>query len=160
MQITRAEVEDFLYLEAELIDDWKLIEWSELFTEDGAYYVPTIGKPNSDHKNSLFLIADDKHRLVGRAQRLLKKEAHVEFPHSTTRHLVSNVRIKEIIDDVIYVQANFVAYRTKREVLDTFVGHNKYQLVKDDNGNLKIKEKRVILDLDSLRPQGKLSILL
>jgi p-cumate 2,3-dioxygenase subunit beta len=38
--ITRAEVEDFLYHEAALLDEWKLNEWQELLTDDAAYYVP------------------------------------------------------------------------------------------------------------------------
>ena len=35
--MTRADVEDFLFLEADLLDDSRLPEWLELFTEDGAY---------------------------------------------------------------------------------------------------------------------------
>ncbi len=38
--VTRAEVEDFLYREAALLDDWKLGEWEALLTDDAAYYVP------------------------------------------------------------------------------------------------------------------------
>jgi p-cumate 2,3-dioxygenase beta subunit len=43
--------------------------------------------------------------------------------------------------------------------MDTYVGHSKYKFTAV-NGELKILEKRVILDLDSLRPQGKVSIIL
>ena len=38
--VTRAEVEDFLYQEAALLDDWKLNEWEKLLTDDATYYVP------------------------------------------------------------------------------------------------------------------------
>ena len=30
--LTRADVEDFLYHEAALLDEWKTLEWAELFT--------------------------------------------------------------------------------------------------------------------------------
>jgi p-cumate 2,3-dioxygenase subunit beta len=160
VEITRTEVEDFLYLEAQLMDEWKLKEWSELFTDNGTYVIPTLGKPNIDSKKTLYLVDDDKFRLTARAERLLKREAHVEYPHSTTCHNITNVRIEEIKDQVVYVRCNFVAYRTKREVLDYFVGYNKYKLIKDNENNLKIMEKKVILTLDALRPQGKISILL
>ena len=39
----REEVEDFLFREAELLDDWLLDDWVALFTEDGRYIVPTTG---------------------------------------------------------------------------------------------------------------------
>ena len=32
--ISRAEIEDFLFAEADLLDEWRLPEWLELFTED------------------------------------------------------------------------------------------------------------------------------
>ena len=43
--VTRAEVEDFLYHEAALLDDWRLDEWLGLLTDDAAYYVPPNDKP-------------------------------------------------------------------------------------------------------------------
>jgi p-cumate 2,3-dioxygenase subunit beta len=159
MNITRQEIEEFLYNEAELLDDWKLKEWSTLFASNGEYIIPPIGNPNADFKTSLFLVHDDRARLEQRALRLLKKEAHVEFPHSITLHNVSNVRIVNNDEDVLTVKCNFATYRTKRETLDCYVGVNEYKLV-IENDELKIQEKKVVLKLDSLRPQGKVSIIL
>ena len=45
--------------------------------------------------NNLFYVADDRFRLSERVKRLMKRTAHAEFPHSRTRHLVSNVRIRK-----------------------------------------------------------------
>jgi p-cumate 2,3-dioxygenase beta subunit len=44
-------------------------------------------------------------------------------------------------------------------MLDCYVGVLEYKFVKENN-ELKIKEKKVILKLDSLRPHGKVSIIL
>lgn len=159
MNITRQEIEDFLYHEADLLDEWKLKEWAALFSSNGYYIIPPIGNPNADSNKSLFLALDDRDRLEQRALRLLKKEAHVEYPHSTTLHNVSNVRIVNQEEDVVTVKCNFATYRTKREVLDCYVGVLEYKFVKE-NGELKIQEKKVILKLDSLRPHGKVSIIL
>jgi len=159
MNITRQEVEDFLYHEAELLDEWKMQAWADLFAKEGTYVIPPIGSPNADFKTALFLVHDDRARLEQRALRLLKKEAHVEFPHSKTTHNVSNVRIVSNEDGVVTVKANFITYRAKRDFLDTYVGVNEYQLVQED-GELKILSKKVILNLEGLRPQGKVSILL
>lgn len=159
MSITRQEVEDFLIHEAELLDEWKLKEWAALFASNGTYVIPPIGNPNADFKKSLFFVHDDRDRLEQRALRLLKKEAHVEYPHSTTLHNVTNVRIVSNEEDEVKVRCNFSTYRTKREMIDNYVGVLEYTLVKE-NEELKIQAKKVILKLDSLRPHGKVSIIL
>jgi p-cumate 2,3-dioxygenase beta subunit len=159
VEITREQVEDFLYHEAELLDEWKLKEWAALFAEDGSYLIPPIADPDAEHNHSVYLAYDDRARLEQRALRLLKKEAHVEYPHSITLHNVFNVRLKKIENGVIYVTCNFITYRSKRQRLDPFVGVNEYQLVQE-NGEIKILQKKVLLKLDNLRPQGKVSIIL
>ena len=89
MTVTRDTVENFLYDEAELLDQWKCQEWANLFTEDCEYLVPPTDEPEGDPKTTLFLVADDHHRLQQRAKRLMSKNAHAEYPHSRTRHMVS-----------------------------------------------------------------------
>ena len=91
--ITRAEVEDFLYHEAALLDEWKLNEWQELLTDDAAYYVPPNDQLEGDHRTTLFLVADDRERIRQRIIRVLDPNCHAEFPKSRTRRLISNVRI-------------------------------------------------------------------
>ena len=39
--VTRAEVEDFLYHEAALLDEWRLDAWQDLLADDACYYVPS-----------------------------------------------------------------------------------------------------------------------
>ena len=41
MQLTRDEVEEFIFAEAEMLDDWELDDWLGLFTEDAVYNVPS-----------------------------------------------------------------------------------------------------------------------
>lgn len=157
--ITRNDIEDFLYEEAALLDEWRLEEWLELLTEDASYYVPSTDIPEGDHKSTLFLIADDATRIRSRVKQLLGRFAHAEHPRSRTRRLISNVRIRSVAGDTVRVTANFAVYRARMEQLDTYVGRYEYVLVHKD-GKLKIRERRAILDLDSLRPQGKVSIIL
>ena len=158
--ISRADVEDFLLAEAELLDDWRLPEWLELFTDDAIYYVPSTDIPaDSSPDKNLFYVADDRFRLSERVKRLMKRTAHAEFPHSRTRHLVSNVRIRGRSDSEMEVATAFITYRTKDGVTDTYFGSNRYRLVAE-NGRLRIKEKRCLLDSEGLRTQGRVSIIL
>lgn len=157
--LTRQDVVDFLYTEAKILDEWRLMEWPELFTDDGTYTIPPLGDPEADPTKSLFISHDNRGRLQERAERLLKKEAHVEYPHSTTVHNYNNILVSNLDSDVITVECNFTIHRTKREVMDTFIGKHTYELVLLD-GELKIKSKKVVLHLDSLRPHGKISLIL
>src|SRR5688572_17067399 len=159
---SRDTIEEFLYHEAELLDDWKLQEWADLFRADGVYEVtsPASADPvNSDAKTSLFLIAEGMDRIRGRATRLLKKTAHAEYPHSKTRHMVGNVRPLAGADGETNVRANLVVYRTKEDNTTVFMGETRYRLAQTPEG-LRIVQKRVILDLNSLVAQGRLTIIL
>jgi len=157
--ITREQIEDFLYAEAALLDEWRLQEWLELLTEDVTYSVPATDVPERDAKSTLFLIADDALRIRSRVRQLLGKSAWAENPRSRTRRLISNVRIRETHGDTIRVTANFIVYRMRMDQMDTYVGRYEYTLVQQ-GGQLKIRERKAILDLEALRPQGKVSIIL
>ncbi len=43
----RLTVEDFLYREAALLDDWKLKEWLSLFSPNARYEVAPTGAPGA-----------------------------------------------------------------------------------------------------------------
>ena len=158
--ITRTEAEDLLYEEADLLDRWQLRDWLALYTDDASYLVPSTDlPPGADPAKALFYIADDRTRMTERVVRLEKKSAHSEWPRSRTRHLVSNVRVGAAVGDETPVGAAFVTFRTKNAVTDTFMGRLLYRLKRID-GVLRIREKRCELDLDGLRPHGRVSIIL
>jgi p-cumate 2,3-dioxygenase beta subunit len=157
---TRIEVEDFLFQEADLLDNWKLDEWLALYAKDAEYEVPSTELPrDASPAESLFYIADDYPRLEQRVIRLGKKSMHSEWPRSKTRHLVTNVRVLGEEAGEIKVSAAFIVYRTKWGNSDVFVGSYDYRLRRAGEGFL-VRKKRCLLDLDGLRPQGRVSILL
>ena len=117
--VTRAMIEDFLFAEAALLDEWRLREWLELLTEDAIYEVPATDTPDGDPHTTLMLIADDMARLRSRVDQLLGKSAWAENPRSRTRRLISNVRIRGVEGDRMRVTANFAVYRIRFEQMDT-----------------------------------------
>jgi p-cumate 2,3-dioxygenase beta subunit len=160
--LRRLEVEDFLYREAALLDDWKLKDWLALFAPGGRYEVAPTGEPEAgtlSSAESLFLVADDRERLEQRVIRLQKPQAHAEYPHSRVRHLYSNVRVLADANDRIEANSNFVTFRTKRGFTATYPGWHRWVLLRVADG-FQIELKRTILDLDGLVPQGKVSLLL
>jgi p-cumate 2,3-dioxygenase beta subunit len=155
----RQEVEDLLYKEAALLDEWRLDEWLELLTEDAIYEVPPTDVPEGDSRNTLFIIADDAVRIRSRVKQLLGKAAWSENPRSRTRRMISNVRIVAAEGENIFVTANFAVHRMRYESVDTYVGRYDYKLVRQGT-DLKIRQRRAILDNEALRPHGKISFIL
>jgi p-cumate 2,3-dioxygenase beta subunit len=161
MEVSLAQAEQFLYHEAALLDRWQLKEWVDLFAEDGEYLVPSTDTPDGDPATDLFLIFDDRFRIEQRALRLLKTTAHAEFPHSRTRRIVANVRVTAQDGAAVRIENNLVVYRSRQGKTDVFPGHCIYDLVWGDSlASHRIRRKRAVLDIDALRPQGKLSIIL
>jgi len=158
--VTRAEVEDFLYHEAALLDEWRLDAWQELLTDDACYYVPSNDQPQSDHRRALFLIADDRERIRQRIIRVLDPNCHAEYPKSRTRRMISNVRILRVEDDLVSVAANFVCYRFRRyERIREYVGSYHHLLRRTGDG-FRIKERRVLIDAHELGALGSVSFIL
>lgn len=168
--VTRAEIEDFLFYEAELLDSWRLEEWLALLTEDAAYYVPPNDRPDADHRTTLFTIADDSVRLRERVRRVLDPNCHAEFPRSRTRRLITNVRIVASERDLVTVTANVVCYRFRRnEQIHAYIGSSRHILKREGGtgtggtrtgASFRIKERRIIIDAHELGSLGSVSFIL
>ena len=158
--MTRGDVEDFLYHEAALLDEWRLDEWLGLLTDDAVYRIPSNDAPEGGADVALHTIADDIARIRARVKRLQSNHAHAEFPHSRTRRMISNVRIVTQSDEIIEAAANFVVYRFRREgQIREYVGSSRYKLTVTDAG-LRIAERVVRLDAMELASLGSVSFIL
>lgn len=157
--ISVQEVERFLVDEAALLDEWQLNEWLVLMQEGARYLVPALDTPHADHRNTLFLVADDYPMLKSRVAQLLGRSAWAENPRSRTRRLVTNVRVLEASADEALVTANFAVWRFQLDSADVYVGKYLHKVVRTSEG-LRFRERRAVLDLETLRPHGKLSFIL
>jgi p-cumate 2,3-dioxygenase beta subunit len=157
--LLRLEVEDFLYREAALLDEWRLEEWLDLFTLDCVYEVPATDLPDGDPARTFALIHDGRPMLEQRVIRLKKPTAHAEFPHSRTRRLVTNVRVLGVGEGEVLVGANFQVVRVRRGIEVSYVGRYEYVLARTAAG-FRIRHRKAILDQDRLDPHGKISIIL
>lgn len=164
--ITRQEVEDFLFTEADLLDHWDYDGWLALFEPGARYEVPTTDyRPGwSLHETGSF-VDDDWNLLLARVKRLKSRKAHAENPHSRTHRLVSNVRLSENTDstetaeDSFRVAAAFVVHRARDGNFDAYVGWYEHLLVPTDDG-LRFRLRRSILGHESLAAGARLSFIL
>ena len=158
--ITRQQVEDFLFEEAALLDAWKLDDWLKLLTDDAVYNVPSNDRPNSESKDTLFIVADDIRRIKARVTRLKDKSAHAEYPHSRTRRMITNVRIVARDGATLKVEANFAVHRFRRDGnVRPYVGHYRYEL-RVESAKLKIAKREAVIDAMELGSMGSVSFIL
>ena len=158
----RYAVEEFLFHEADLLDTWQLHRWLALFAPECSYLVPATDRPYGDPFADLFLVQDDRFLLEQRVDSLMTKTAWAESPHSTTRHLVSNVRATHLGDGAVEARANFIVTRSRQSTVDTYPGH--YEMLLEAGGDsgsgFRIRMRKAVLALEELRPHGRVSIIL
>ena len=143
MAVDRQQVEQFIYYEADLMDEHRYDEWLALWTDDALYWVPS-GGDDIDPKREISLIYDDRVRLQVRITRLKSGFAHAQEPKSRMRRVVSNIVTKEAENGDIVVFSNFLLTELRRGKQDTFAGRTVHRL-RPDNGSFRLASKKVLL---------------
>ena len=99
------ELEEWLYNEAELIDERRFDEWLELFTEDLIYFMPIrrnvrfgehAARENTRQGEGISWFDEDRWTLGKRVEQIQTGHHYAEEPLSRTCHLVSNVRLLNV----------------------------------------------------------------
>jgi benzoate/toluate 1,2-dioxygenase subunit beta len=143
MTIDRQQVEQFLYYEADLMDEHRYDEWLALWTDDALYWVPS-GHDEIDPKREISLIYDDRTRLQVRIGRLKSGFAHAQEPKSRMRRVVSNIVLTETENGEILTQSNFLLAELRRGQQDMFAGRAIHRL-RLHQGNFNLVFKKVLL---------------
>jgi chlorobenzene dioxygenase small subunit/benzene/toluene dioxygenase beta subunit len=153
------EIEQWLYLEAELIDDHRLTEWLERMADDVRYLVPLrSNRPRKDLSAAPTQppsahMEDDKAGLGVRVRRLLTGLAWSEDPPAKTRHLISNVRIHANANDTEFnVRSNFLIYVSRLAFDEDLYAGERHDALRrvDDECGFELVSRRVVLDQTTL----------
>jgi 3-phenylpropionate/cinnamic acid dioxygenase small subunit len=157
-EVSLASVTAFLTDEARLLDDQNWQEWSELFTEDGIYWVPA-GYQQVEPRRHVSLIYEDKLLRAVRIARLLDANAISLQPHPRGWRQITNVRVDAAQDgssDVI-ATAKLLAVEY-RHATQPFYATTTHRLTVVD-GKFQIKLKRVdLINCDA--PLGDINLYL
>ena len=143
MAFDRQQVEQFIYTEAQLMDEHRYDEWLALWADDVLYWVPS-GRDELDPKREISLIYDDRVRLQVRITRLKSGFAHAQEPKSRMRRVVSNIVINEEESGEISAQSNFLLAELRRGKQDIFAGRSIHRL-RPYTGSFKLVSKKVLL---------------
>jgi p-cumate 2,3-dioxygenase subunit beta len=158
-EVSRQDVESFLFEEAAMLSAWRWDDWLALFEPGGRYEVPTFDGCRLPGDEAQYFIADDWDLLQARIIRMKSKQAHAENPPSHTHRLLSNVQCESTGDGTLSVQANFLVHRMRDGLLDPYVGRYEHLLVLI-KGDLRFRLRRAVLFTESVRPGTRLSFIL
>ena len=138
------EVEQFLYLQAELLDGKHWQAFIDLFAADGVYWMP-VAPEQTEWEGSPSIFAEDKLMMEIRRGRVSHPNAWSQAPMWETNHLVSHVALESASDAEIRVRSRFHMMELRRDSVRHFGGSYRHTLVRDAAGELKIKLQRVDL---------------
>jgi 3-phenylpropionate/cinnamic acid dioxygenase small subunit len=152
------EIEDFLYREADLLDEREYDQWLDLLTEDIVYWMPM--RKNVSYANRTKDITaeddvawfhDDKDTLRKRVKQIQTGIHWADEPISRVAHVITNVRLAEPISVLAEgakatTKCRFIVYRNRLESeTDLLVGRREDTLTRVQ-GALKIARRKIILD--------------
>ena len=144
----KLDIEDFLYREAEFLDERRFTEWLDLLAEDLVYFMPIrrnvkFGqhdeRENTRQGEGISWFDEDKWTLTKRVEQILTGVHYAEEPLSRITHMVSNVQIKGARPEVgeaqeLDVASRFLVYQNR-------VQYETYIFVGRRNDTLRLTEK-------------------
>jgi 3-phenylpropionate/cinnamic acid dioxygenase small subunit len=122
------QILEFLYDEADLLDQIRLKEWGALLAQDLVYTVPQratrlLAEQAQSVVRSVMHYDDNYRSVMGRIMRATGKSAWAEDPPSRTRRLVTNVRVETT------GKADEFAVRSYLLLTRSRFNHDEYDLV-------------------------------
>jgi 3-phenylpropionate/cinnamic acid dioxygenase small subunit len=156
-------VAEFLYREAELLDERRYHEWLGLLADDVRYWMPMrrnvkFGEDARELTREGVDIAwfdEGKDTLARRVSQIETGIHWAEEPQSRISHLVTNVRLIEASPSAataqeVTVHCRFLVYRNRVETeTDLFVGKREDRL-RRAGGDWLIVRRKIILDQNVL----------
>jgi len=165
--LLRQDVEDFLYQEAELLDERRYEEWLDLFTPDARYWMPMRRNVPHDDPAREFTrqgldvnwFDEGKDTLTRRVAQIRTGLHWAEEPPSRICHVVANVQILETSPPgpspvEVSVKSRFLIYRNRVETETDLLVGKREDLLRRVDGGWKIARRKIVLDQNVLLPKN------
>jgi 3-phenylpropionate/cinnamic acid dioxygenase small subunit len=156
------EIDDFLYAEADLLDERQYLQWLDLLAEDIRYWMPIRKNVafedlarETTGESDIAWFDDDKATLTKRVKQLLTGLHWAEEPVSRVAHIVSNIRLVEPISrldegESATVKSRIFVYRNRLESeTDVLVGRREDRL-RRVGGKLQIARRKILIEQSTL----------
>jgi 3-phenylpropionate/cinnamic acid dioxygenase small subunit len=153
------EIAQFLYTEAELLDERRHDEWLALLAEDIRYWMPMrrnvkygdTTREFTRETEDISWFDEGKDTLTRRVRQIQTGIHWAEEPQSRISHMVSNVQLLSVTPDAeVVAKSRFLIYRNRVETeTDLLVGKREDTLRRNGDGWL-IARRKIILDQNVL----------
>ncbi|RLM53938.1 phenylpropionate dioxygenase [Halobellus sp. Atlit-31R] len=154
--LVEREVEQFLYYEAELLDNRELHEWFDHVADDISYRMPRrLMRENtaSVFSEQGYYFNEDYGSLKARVERFDSEYAWAERPPTRTRRYVTNVSVtredEALADDELAVESNLLVYLSRGDSDDhTFYSARREDVLRrrGDADDFEIADREIRLD--------------
>jgi len=161
--LLKQEIEDFLYREADLLDERRYEEWLALLAEDVRYWMPMRRNVKVDDLEREFTregldiswFDEGKETLTRRVRQIQTGIHWAEEPVSRISHMVSNVRLLEanpswVEPTEVTVRCRFLIYRNRVETETDILVGKREDLLRRGEGEWKIARRKIMLDQNVL----------
>ena len=161
--LLKQEIEDFLYHEADLLDERRYEDWLALVAEDVRYWMPMrrnvkVGEPEREFTRAgqdINWFDEGKETLTRRVKQILTGMHWAEEPVSRISHMVSNVQLLEVNPSAAEpveatVKCRFLIYRNRVETETDFLVGKREDLLCRVDGQWKIARRKIVLDQNVL----------
>ncbi len=152
------EIAEFLYAEAEMLDERRHDEWLTLLAEDIRYWMPMrrnvrYGETTREftrEREDISWFDEGKETLTRRVRQIQTGIHWAEEPQSRITHMVSNVQLLAATAQEVTAKCRFLIYRNRVETeTDLLVGKREDTLRRVGDGWL-IARRKIILDQNVL----------
>ncbi len=137
-----ANVADFLFEEAGLLDERQFDQWLDLYSEDAIYWVPA-NRLDAEPDEQVAIYHDNYARLKERLARMRSRRFWAQNPPSRTTRTVSNVRIRSQ-GELLEVESRFILVELRHGRSTTISGLYRHRL-RESQGDYRICRKEVLL---------------
>lgn len=156
------DVERFLHYEAHLLDNYDLLSWLKLITQDIDYRMPirtTIDDMNLSlaFSDRAFHMIEDYGSLKARMERLVSGAAWSEKPPSRVRRHISNIRVAPEDQGNVEVLSNLMFFWA-RDDQQFILSGERSDVMHVVEGRLYLAQRVVFLDHDTI-PIPNLSVI-
>ena len=137
---------NFIAQEAAMLDEGQYEAWLDLFTEDGRYWVPLLGRFQEDVHSHNSIAYEDRLLLQLRIQRLRDSRAHSQHPPSRCQHVLQISRVEDVDEQAgsAVLRTPFLYIEARGEEQLMLAGSYRHLLVRTPAG-LRMQQKRVDL---------------
>ena len=157
------EIADFLYAEAELLDERRYDDWLALLAPDIRYWMPMRRNVKVDDREREFTregrdiswFDEGKETLTRRVRQIQTGIHWAEEPVSRISHLLSNIQIIEVTPSTaepaeVSVRCRFLVYRNRVETETDILVGKREDVLRRAGTDWQIARRKILLDQNVL----------